>query len=97
MPQIEAAWKGLSPSEQEQTIAHTAEIQKRDWKELSIDEKKAVMFVNFGAYGPREAILPPGHGLKTLTGTVVGVVVAAVLFYFVRIGGQVAISSLLLV
>ena len=39
--QIEASWKGLSASEQESTFKALEELQKKDWKELSIDEKKA--------------------------------------------------------
>jgi len=31
----------LTPAEQEQTFKHLEELQKKDWKELSLDEKKA--------------------------------------------------------
>ena len=38
---IEASWKDLPKDEQYQVYQQLGEIQKRDWKELSIDEKKA--------------------------------------------------------
>lgn len=39
--QIEASWKTLTPAEQESTFKALEELQKKDWKELTIDEKKA--------------------------------------------------------
>lgn len=38
---IEASWKGLPAEEQYEVYQQLEEIQKRDWKELTIDEKKA--------------------------------------------------------
>ncbi|KAK4048893.1 Cytochrome c oxidase subunit 5B, mitochondrial [Microbotryomycetes sp. JL201] len=81
---IEASWKGLTPQEQEQTFKHLEELQKKDWKELSLDEKKAAYYVAFGPHGPREPILPPGSGAKTAGGVAVAVAVAGVVFYGLR-------------
>lgn len=39
--QIEAAWTGLPRAEQERIYGELQELQKKDWKELSLDEKKA--------------------------------------------------------
>lgn len=86
--QIEASWKTLSPAEQEQTFKALEELQKKDWKELTLDEKKAAYFVAFGPHGPREPILPPGSGAKTFGGVTAAVAVAGVLFYAVRSFGQ---------
>ncbi|KAK4699927.1 cytochrome c oxidase subunit 4, partial [Phenoliferia sp. Uapishka_3] len=81
---IEASWKTLSPVEQESTFKALEELQKKDWKELSLDEKKASYYVAFGPHGPREPILPPGSGVKTLGGVVVALAVAGGLFAIVR-------------
>lgn len=49
-PQIEAAWAGLPRNEQERIFTELQELQKKDWKELSLDEKKAGGFaVAYGA------------------------------------------------
>jgi len=38
---IEASWKDLASEEQYQVYQQLGELQKKDWKELSMDEKKA--------------------------------------------------------
>jgi cytochrome c oxidase subunit 4 len=37
---IEASWKNL-PSEEQYEVYQLEELQKKDWKELTVDEKKA--------------------------------------------------------
>ena len=49
---VEAQWERLSPEEQLTVHQQLEELQKKDWKTLSIDEKKA------GAFFPRIAHLP---------------------------------------
>ncbi|KWU43159.1 cytochrome c oxidase subunit IV, partial [Rhodotorula sp. JG-1b] len=83
---IEASWKSLTPTEQEQTFKHLEELQKKDWKELSLDEKKAAYYVAFGPHGPREPIQADGG--KTLMGVTAAVAVAGLIFYMVRKGGK---------
>ncbi|KAM0747258.1 cytochrome c oxidase subunit IV [Meredithblackwellia eburnea MCA 4105] len=85
---IEASWKGLSPAEQESTFKALEELQKKDWKELSIDEKKAAYYVAFGPHGPREPILPPGSGAKTVGAVALAVTAAFGLFSIVRSFGS---------
>lgn len=41
LPNIEARWKDLVKEEQYAVFRSLEEIQKKDWKELSLDEKKA--------------------------------------------------------
>ena len=41
---IEASWKDLATEEQYQVYQQLGELQKKDWKELSLDEKKAGEF-----------------------------------------------------
>jgi hypothetical protein len=38
---IEAAWKNLPAEEQYEVYQQLEELQKKDWKELTVDEKKA--------------------------------------------------------
>ena len=40
---VEAQWEKLSPEEQVAVHQQLEQIQKKDWKELSLDEKKAGM------------------------------------------------------
>jgi cytochrome c oxidase subunit 4 len=37
---IEASWKDLSAEEQYEIHQQLRELQKKDWKELTVDEKK---------------------------------------------------------
>lgn len=39
--QIEAAWKELPPLQQEAVFHHLEGLQKKDWKDLTLEEKKA--------------------------------------------------------
>ena len=41
LPNIEARWKEMPKEEQYAVFRQLEEIQKKDWKELSLDEKKA--------------------------------------------------------
>ncbi|GAA6030510.1 hypothetical protein JCM8097_006181 [Rhodosporidiobolus ruineniae] len=83
---IEASWKGLTPAEQESTFKHLEELQKKDWKELSLDEKKAAYYVAFGPHGPREPIQADAG--KTVAGVAAAIAVGSVLFYLIRLGGS---------
>ncbi|KAI8450503.1 cytochrome c oxidase subunit IV-domain-containing protein [Phakopsora pachyrhizi] len=81
---IEAAWKEMSAQEQESIFHHLESLQKKDWSQLSLDEKKASYWVSFGPHGPREPISPPGSGIKLLLG-ITGCLTAAVgLFILIR-------------
>lgn len=51
VPQIEARWSGMSKVEQYAVYRQLEEIQRKDWKELSLDEKKAG---EYGRAGERE-------------------------------------------
>ncbi|BEJ04726.1 hypothetical protein CcaverHIS641_0205430 [Cutaneotrichosporon cavernicola] len=45
---IEASWSSLPAAEQAEVYQALEEIQKKDWKELTVDEKKAAYFVFAG-------------------------------------------------
>ncbi|TFK21296.1 COX4-domain-containing protein [Coprinopsis marcescibilis] len=65
---VEAQWAGLSEVEQAAVHEQLELVQQKDWKLLSIDEKKAAYFVAFGPHGPRAPSSKPGDGLKIILG-----------------------------
>ncbi|KAB5595746.1 Cytochrome C oxidase, subunit IV/COX5b [Ceratobasidium theobromae] len=81
---VEAQWSSLSPDEQGEVHRELEELQKRDWKTLSIDEKKAAYFVAFGPHGPRSPVTPPGQTMKVITGTLALVGVATAAYGIIR-------------
>ncbi|KAJ7638300.1 cytochrome c oxidase subunit IV-domain-containing protein [Roridomyces roridus] len=81
---IEAQWAILSPDEKNDVAEQLEEIQKRDWKSLSTDEKKAAYYVAFGPHGGRKPIHEKGDGFKIALGTAGAVGVAGLLFLLIR-------------
>ncbi|KAG8933312.1 Cytochrome c oxidase subunit 5A [Tulasnella sp. 417] len=86
---IEAQWETLTSKEQTEVYEQLLEAQKRDWKTLSIDEKKAAYYISFGPHGPRKPVDEPGSGLKVF-GLTMGIVgLAGVAFAGIRsFGGE---------
>ncbi|KAK1926533.1 cytochrome c oxidase subunit V [Papiliotrema laurentii] len=80
---IEASWKDLSAEEQYEIHQQLRELQKKDWKELTVDEKKAAYWVAFGPHGPRAPIHGPNHGFQVfaITAGVIGASVATFMFF----------------
>lgn len=70
---VEAQWEKLAKDEQVQIYRQLEGLQKKDWKALTLDEKKAAYYVAFGPHGPRTPVNPPGIGLK-VAATVFGLV-----------------------
>ncbi|KAF8645457.1 hypothetical protein AX16_007811 [Volvariella volvacea WC 439] len=81
---VEAMWGKLSVEEKQSVHEQLEELQKKDWKELSIDEKKAAYYVAFGPHGPRAPISQPGDNLKILLATLGLVGLAGVLSLTIR-------------
>ncbi|OCH88817.1 cytochrome c oxidase subunit IV [Obba rivulosa] len=81
---VEAQWERLSPDEQLAVHQQLEELQKKDWKTLSIDEKKAAYYVAFGPHGPRAPTHKPGDTVKLLLGTLAGIAVAGGVFAWFR-------------
>ncbi|KAF8835767.1 COX4, subunit IV of cytochrome c oxidase [Paxillus ammoniavirescens] len=81
---VEAQWEKMSKSEQATVHRQLEEIQKKDWKLLSIDEKKAAYYVAFGPHGPRTPVSPPGQGLKVFLSTMALVGVAGAISLTIR-------------
>ncbi|KAL5533193.1 hypothetical protein ACEPAF_4969 [Sanghuangporus sanghuang] len=81
---VEAQWGKLSADEQLVVQQQIDELQKRDWKNLSMDEKRAAYYVAFGPHGPRTPVTPAGQPLKIFLAVVFGVSVAGTLSYAIR-------------
>ncbi|KLO14197.1 cysteine proteinase [Schizopora paradoxa] len=81
---IEAQWEKMNSEEQISVHQQLEALQKKDWKELSIDEKKAAYYVAFGPHGPRTPTSPPGQAFKIIAGVSVMIGVGALLFVGAR-------------
>ncbi|WVR03325.1 hypothetical protein IAU60_000316 [Kwoniella sp. DSM 27419] len=81
---IEASWKTLPAEEQYEIYQQLEQLQKKDWKELTTDEKKAAYFVAFGPHGPRAPTHEPGFQLKVFLGTLAAMGTAYGVFLFAR-------------
>ncbi|KAJ7236950.1 cytochrome c oxidase subunit IV-domain-containing protein [Mycena rebaudengoi] len=81
---IEAQWALLSSDEKSSVADQLEELQKRDWKLLSGDEKKAAYYVAFGPHGSRTPIHAKGDGFKIFLGTMGAVGLAGVMFFVIR-------------
>ncbi|CAD6574250.1 MAG: Cytochrome c oxidase subunit 5A [Cyphobasidiales sp. Tagirdzhanova-0007] len=86
---IEASWVSLPREEQESIYSDLQELQKKDWKELSLDQKKAgnniAYYIAYGPHGPRAPIVPPNTNGKVFAGVVASIVVAFGVFSLVRL------------
>ncbi|KAN0127166.1 cytochrome c oxidase subunit IV [Lactarius tabidus] len=72
---VEAQWATLSTSEQAAVHQQLEALQQKDWKVLSLAEKKAAYYVAFGPHGPRAPVNPQGTTVKVVAG--VGVLIAS--------------------
>jgi len=77
---VEAQWEKLTADEQLTVHQQLEELQKRDWKSLSLDEKKAAYYVAFGPHGPRADLHPTGSTPKLILAIAVGVAAGGGLF-----------------
>jgi cytochrome c oxidase subunit 4 len=77
---VEAQWATLSPTEQTAVHQQLEELQRKDWKTLSLAEKKAAYYVAFGPHGPRAPVNPPGTTVKILTGVSALIATAGLLY-----------------
>ena len=84
LPNIEALWPKLSNEEQYAVYKALEEVQRKDWHELTLDEKKGAYFVAYGPHGPRKPVVPPGQTLRVVLGTVVFVSIGIGLFAATR-------------
>jgi len=86
---VEAQWEKLTVDEQLTVHQQLEELQKKDWKTLSLDEKKAAYYVAFGPHGPRADLHPPGSVPKIIASTLALVALGGVLYGAARhFGGE---------
>jgi len=81
---VEAQWEKMSTEEQMQVHSQLEELQKKNWKDLTIDQKKAAYYVAFGPHGPRADINPPGTALRTIAYVLAAVAVSGVISLTIR-------------
>jgi len=81
---IEANWKTLPPAEQAEVYQKLEQLQKKDWKELTVDEKKAAYYVAYGPHGPRTPLHTSGHSMRVTLGTLAAIGSAIAVFAFAR-------------
>jgi len=59
-------------------------LQVKDWKELSLDEKKAAYYVAFGPHGPRAPTSQPGDGVKIFFSTLALMAIGGIVFFAIH-------------
>ncbi|KAK1230026.1 Cytochrome c oxidase subunit 5B, mitochondrial [Marasmius sp. AFHP31] len=85
---VEAQWENMSVEDKTTVHEQLEEIMKKDWKEMSVDEKKAAYYVSFGPHGPRAPTSKPGDNYKIFA-TVAGLIgLTGVLTAVLRSFGQ---------
>ncbi|KZV87386.1 COX4-domain-containing protein [Exidia glandulosa HHB12029] len=67
---VEAQWERMKKDEKIEVHNAVHEIMKKDWRTLSLDEKKAAYYIAFGPHGPRKPLNPPGTNWQIFFGTV---------------------------
>lgn len=75
LPDIEGKWKYMTKPQQIGTWVMLEDVMKKDWNELTPNEKRAAWFISYGPYGPRKET-PPDFHFKVFWGTVAGIVAA---------------------
>ncbi|KAF8630764.1 hypothetical protein AX15_002734 [Amanita polypyramis BW_CC] len=81
---VEAQWATISSEDKAAVHEQLDVLQKKDWKELSLDEKRAAYYVAFGPHGPRAPASQPGDNLKIFAYTLALVGVAGLLTVTIR-------------
>ncbi|KAJ3028291.1 Cytochrome c oxidase subunit 5A [Rhizophlyctis rosea] len=79
--QLETRWAKLPECEQGAIADQLAEAQKGDWKNLSLEQKRAAYWIAYGAYGARSP-KDPGMWKKVTLWTSAGVGLAVTLWWF---------------
>ncbi|KAF7976754.1 hypothetical protein HWV62_5742 [Athelia sp. TMB] len=81
---VEAQWATMNAEDKLTVHQQLDALQKKDWKELSIDEKKAAYYVAFGPHGPRTPTTKPGDNLKIFLATLGLTGIAGAIFLGIR-------------
>ncbi|DAA77082.1 TPA_exp: Uncharacterized protein A8136_6848 [Trichophyton benhamiae CBS 112371] len=81
---IEKRWEAMPPQEQAELWMKLRDRMKVDWKEMTLQEKRAAYWIAFGPHGPR-AETPKGEGVKIFVQLMKYVVISAGIFYATRL------------
>ncbi|KAF2755668.1 putative cytochrome c oxidase polypeptide 5, mitochondrial [Pseudovirgaria hyperparasitica] len=73
----------MPPQEQADLWMALRDRMKVDWKEMTLQEKKAAYWIAFGPHGPRTPP-PPGQGWRVFVGTTQAIVVSLLIFAATR-------------
>ncbi|KAF1918195.1 cytochrome c oxidase subunit IV-domain-containing protein [Ampelomyces quisqualis] len=80
---IENRWEDMPPQEQADLWMSLRDRMKVDWKEMTMQEKKAAYYIAFGPHGPRRPP-PPDEGRKVFLLTAAIIAASAAVFAFAR-------------
>lgn len=81
---IQAQWETMT--EEERSVVHEQleELQSRDWRSLSLDEKRAAYYVAFGPHGSRVPATKQGEQSKVALGVLAALAATGVLWTVIR-------------
>ncbi|KAI4662733.1 Cytochrome c oxidase polypeptide 5, mitochondrial [Alternaria viburni] len=80
---IEKRWEDMPPQEQADLWMTLRDRMKTDWKELTMQEKKAAYYIAFGPHGPRRPP-PPDEGRNVFLLSSAVIMGAFAVFAFTR-------------
>ncbi|KAF2796424.1 COX4-domain-containing protein [Melanomma pulvis-pyrius CBS 109.77] len=80
---IEKRWEDMPPQEQADLWMSLRDRMKVDWKEMTLQEKKAAYYIAFGPHGPRRPP-PPDEGRKVFFLSMAIIGAACVVFSITR-------------
>ncbi|EOA88365.1 Cytochrome c oxidase subunit 5B [Exserohilum turcicum] len=80
---IEKRWEDMPPQEQADLWMTLRDRMKTDWKELTMQEKKAAYYIAFGPHGPRRPA-PPDEGRNVFLLSSAVIAGAFAIFAFTR-------------
>ncbi|EFR00792.1 cytochrome c oxidase polypeptide V [Nannizzia gypsea CBS 118893] len=83
---IEKRWEAMPPQDQAELWMKLRDRMKVDWKEMTLQEKRAAYWIAFGPHGPR-AETPKGEGMKIFVQLMKYIVISAGIFYAARLFG----------
>ncbi|KAF2878300.1 cytochrome c oxidase subunit IV-domain-containing protein [Massariosphaeria phaeospora] len=81
---IEKRWEDMPPQEQADLWMSLRDRMKVDWKEMTMQEKKAAYYIAFGPHGPRRPP-PPDEGRKVFFLSAALIAGSVLVFAFVRL------------
>ncbi|KAF2640896.1 COX4-domain-containing protein [Massarina eburnea CBS 473.64] len=81
---IEKRWEDMPPQEQADLWMMLRDRMKTDWKQLTLQEKKAAYFIAFGPHGPRRPP-PPDEGRRVFFLSASVIAAAVIVFSITRL------------